>query len=94
MQNRMLPIMLALILFGVAGCASTSRQEEGETTPYGKSNPGASAHQQAWEKGRVPEELQNNGQKLPPVEATQTTTSTTAPTGEMESNPTGQKLPE
>lgn len=96
MLAKMLLLFVACSVLGLTGCASSSppvRQSEvrEEISPQG-----STAHQRAWEKGNVPEELRNQATETQaPIEGTQTTTSTTAPTGEFETppsaNPQGQQ---
>ena len=86
MAIRVLFFALLITVVGMSGCTSSS-QHSGQSEVREAPEDGRSAHQQAWEKGRVPEELQTSQEKLPPIEGTKTTTSTTAPTGEVETPP-------
>lgn len=89
MPTKILLMLLACSVVGLTGCASSApRAGHGELREE-ISPQGSTAHQRAWEKGKVPKELQNQStEKLPPIEGTKTTTSTTAPTGEVETPPT------
>lgn len=89
MKRQTIWILCTVLLISLSACTQpgTSRGTDTGKEP----NDGASANQDAWEQGVVPPELQRKSEQsknLPPVEAEQSTTSTTAATGEMESVPT------